>query len=122
MHLKTLTLVFTLTLTSALCKAQAPVIGPDYQEKTAGFELLKASKHFYTGTILEGAGFVVIDVGAAGKGNTGLIILGSVGFVTGLVFVIESYSHIGKAGTILMDQHKLNLGATNSGFGLSYKF
>ena len=121
MHLKILTFLFVIISLSTICKAQAPIIGPDYQEKAAGLELLKASRHFYSVAIFVSGGTIISFAGAIGGGR----VLGTIGglcIITGFVYMIESYSHVGKAGKILMDQHKLNLGATNSGFGMSYRF
>ena len=132
MYLKILTFVFALVLTSVICKAQSPSIGPDYQEKAAGLELLKASRHFYTGAIFIGGG-IIFDVAGLlssgnvngnGNGNNGnaLTTLGDLSILTGFVYMFESYSHVGKAGKILMDERGFSLGTTNHGFGISYRF
>jgi hypothetical protein len=108
-------------------RAQAPTTTTTIEEQAAGYQLRLASKHFYTGLIIEGVGTVMYAIGAPSlqnpNGNSGLIILGSVGVLTGTVFMIESFSHIGKAGRILMGNAKFGLGPTKSGgLGISYNF
>ena len=104
--------------------------GPDLQEKAAGYELAKASRHFYTGAIIIGIGSVFDVIGAvqalnsapnSGAGD-GFIILGYLGVLTGFVFIIESYSHIGRAGKILMQRNGMSFGPTPNGMGLSVRF
>jgi len=103
--------------------------GPDLQEKAAGYELVKATKEFYTGTIIGWGGGLLFIVGAGvATSNTnvnagsGLILMGGLGIIVGTVFSIESYSHIGRAGKILMQRNDMSFGPTQNGVGLSVRF
>ncbi len=122
-------LVFSICFVSAHAQ-NANVPGPDLQEKAAGYELVKATKHFYTGAIIFGAGAILDGIGAvqavsspqnSGAGG-GFILLGDIGIITGVVFIFESYSHIGKAGKILMQRNNLTVGPNHYGIGASYRF
>ena len=121
-------LLFAFCITSHAQLASPP--GPDLQEKAAGFELVKASRHFYTGAIIIGGGTVFEVIGAlqalgaapnSGAGG-GFLLLGDLAVITGFVFVLESYGHIGRAGKILMQRNDLTFGPTRSGMGLSIRF
>jgi len=119
----------SLLLVCSVSQAQlATPPGPDLQEKAAGFELVKATKHFYTGTVLECGGGVVLLIGSAevtgGNANGGstLILLGGLAMITGTIFTIESYAHIGRAGKILMQRNDMTFGPTPNGMGLVARF
>jgi len=102
--------------------------GPDLQEKAAGFELVKATKHYYTGIVLTYTGGLVSIIGTAEvsagnlNGGSNLILFGAGVFIIGTIFTIESYSHIGKAGKILMQRNDMTFGPTPNGMGLSIRF
>ena len=121
-------LITSLLVISSKSKAQlATPPGPDLQEKAAGYELVKASSHFYTGALIVGGGILLDAVGAvqalSGSGNEGFFVaVGGLTIITGFVFMIESNSHIGRAGKILMQRNDMTLGPTRSGIGLSVQF
>jgi hypothetical protein len=109
------------------CKAQLKDDPSTAKERYAGYQLMVASRHYYTGVILMGAGTTLYVIGATAKptataSSSVLVLIGALAFITGTVFTIESYSHIGKAGRMLSGPAKLSLGTTNSGVGLTYCF
>jgi len=114
------------TVLALAAKAQSPVVseGTSIEEKAAGYQFQLATKHYYTGLIIEGASFVMLAVGVhdPNNPNVGLVTLGSLGFIVGTIFMIESYSHIGKAGKILMGKTKYSFGPSSSGLGLACTF
>lgn len=115
--------LFIIATVSAYAQ-KANVPGPDLQEKAAGYELVKATKHFYTGAIVFGAGTVLDLIGlvqASQPGSNrggGFVLLGDIGVITGFVFIMESYAHIGRAGKILMQRNDLTLRPTPYGIGI----
>lgn len=72
----------------------------------AGVELVKTSKHFYTGFTLYAIGYgavlfgSVISLAAIAPGSL-VVVGGIVCIIVGTVYVIESVSHNGKAGRLL---------------------
>jgi len=121
-----LTLLFSIGIVSVHAQ-KAIVPGPDLQEKAAGYELVKATKHFYTGAIVFTGGALLDVVGSVQRlksgpnsnAGGGFFFLGDIAILTGLVFMIESYSHIGRAGKILMQRNDLTFGPTPHGIGIS---
>lgn len=94
----------------------------DLRARLAGEELRIASRHYYTGLILIGAGTVVAISGAGRDPNPVLIFIGSVVSLIGSVYDLESVAHIGKAGRLLGGS-TLSFGGTQSGgmgFALSF--
>ena len=123
-------LITSLLLFFSKSKAQlATPPGPDLQEKAAGYELVKAYKQFYTGKIIGWCGGLVflIGVGEIANGSTsngtaGLTLIGGLAMIAGTAFTIESYSHIGRAGKILMQRNDMTFGPTQNGIGLLARF
>jgi|GEM_PF-6838200 len=124
-----ITIVILSFCTKGLAQLATPP-APDLQEKAAGFELVKASRHFYTGAIIIGCGSVLDVIGAVQSLNAptnssaggGFVVLGDLAVLTGFVFILESYGHIGRAGKILMQRNDLTFGQTPNGVGLSIHF
>jgi hypothetical protein len=105
-------------------KPLAPVNGPRWLSSTPGTELRKASNYFFTGIILEGAGIVLITVGAvqayvSGTSGNGASAIGTLMLLAGPVFNILAWVHINHAGR-LMDGIKVSFGGTKNGLGLTY--
>lgn len=118
--MKKLTLLLMLS-TSILFAQQKPI-----QKLTAGDELIKAKKHFYTGSIIAitGIGLSALlapnssdDAGIKG----GLFLTGIISAV-GTIMVFESFSHIGKAGRLLNENKSIVLGFNPTGASLVYRF
>lgn len=94
----------------------------------AGKELIVASNHFYTGFGLTfaGAGFSTIGIILKDKEDyesyisTSLIIGGSVMSLVGVIFTIESFYHIKKAGIHLRktENYALSIQPTREGLGI----
>ena len=94
----------------------------------AGKELIIASNHFYTGFGLTfaGAGFSTIGIILKDKEDyesyisTSLIIGGSVMSLVGIIFTIESFYHIKKAGIHLRktENYALIIQPTREGLGI----
>ena len=97
------------------------IVNSDWKYNTPGQELLIASRHYYTGVVLIGAGSL-IEVWATSKGGSkfinnsfipvkGIEIFGGLIGLLGAGFVIESHIHIKRAGILL----------NNNGIGLAIK-
>ncbi len=73
--------------------------------QTAGDELLKAKKHLYTGTAIAAAGigfqFMAVQQDPTLKDSKPMVYLGYIAEAIGAVVILESFSHIGKAGKAL---------------------
>ncbi len=67
-------------------------------EKTAGDELITSAKHFYTGAtlMLVGGGLISLSIVLPPAA-----IVGGVVILVGEIFILESHSHVKKAGVIL---------------------
>ena len=92
------------------------------QDISAGDELIKAKNHFYTGTIMQGLGALLIitpSLSGTTDNSTAPVILGGILAFTGFIIQIESFSHIGKAGKI-MNQKKIGIAINNYGIGIKY--
>ncbi len=112
-------LILFLMLISLSGMAQKPV-KPAKTVNDAGNELLKHSRHYYVGTGLALGGFFTLTTTPMIKNmemETRLKVytLGGVMLITGAIILIESHSHIGKAGRILK-----NLDVKSN--GLTYNF
>ncbi len=125
--LLTISLLFAVCITTKAQLSTPPI--PDLQEKAAGYELVKAYKHFYTGTIIGWGGGVIfligigeITNGSTSNGAAGLALIGGLAAIVGTALTIESYAHIGRAGKILMQRNDMTFGPTNNGIGLSIRF
>lgn len=86
--------------------ASSPVAVKEKPKKSAGDELITSTRHFYIGAILEVAGGGLAALGTSDSIyrmglSTPLIALGGTISLIGGVFILESRSHIGKAGKIL---------------------
>lgn len=97
-----------------------------------GDELILSANHMYLGLGLVISGSLVASLGSSISINSGdsggiiLIIAGAITSVVGIVFSIESFSHIKKAGIMFnLQQSKmtsLNIKQTKNGIGLVYNF
>jgi hypothetical protein len=124
MNFKKLLVALSFICIIATAKAQTMPGTNTVEEQAAGYQLRLASRHFYTGVIITGASSVLIIAGAiSSKQPNAVAAIGELGYLVGLGFMIESYSHIGKAGKILMGNTKFGMGPTQSGgLGLRYNF
>jgi len=110
------TAVIVLLLASPGVKAQQNVDSslfnhPLKHQRSAGDELIVSSDHFYTGITLEAVGTLVNLVAIAdalrgtatgsSSGTSGLLLAGTLLDIAGGFFIIESRSHIRRAGIIL---------------------
>ena len=114
---------------NSMLKNNTPDGLSNYQNKAAGEELMKASKHYYLGLGMLVGGAFVSAVGGSignstnnGEGGIGFYLIGGAVTLVGEVLILESYSHIGKAGKILNGESRVSAGVTSTGIGLSYKF
>lgn len=86
--------------------------------RSPGDELMLASSHWYLGLAV-----TIVGPGIAGYGlstnNNAFMIVGGIISLVGIVYMIESWSHIGKAGQ-LMNRPKIGL-TFNQGIGLRYR-
>lgn len=89
---------------------------------TAGDELLKAKKHFYTGSVIGLAGVALAGLGVASDVGTGPVYMGAVVSFVGVLVVFESFSHIGKAGVLLNESKNITLNTTKYGATLALRF
>lgn len=93
--------------------------------QSAGDELLKAKKHLYTGTVIAAAGigfqFMATMQDPTYKDSKPMVYLGYVCEVVGAVVILESFSHIGKAGRAL-NKAGVALYVQPSKLTLCYKF
>lgn len=89
---------------------------------TAGDELIKAKKHFYTGSLICLGGAALAGLGAASDVGPGPIYMGGVISFIGTIVVFESFSHIGKAGIKLNENKSLTLNTTKYGATLALRF
>ncbi len=94
----------------------------------AGQQLVKFKNHYYTGIGLMAGGTVVQIVGTYTAYNSrnsngyGTILLAGALQLGGLIFILESFSHAGKAGQIMMGGNQYGFGFNKSGIGFSYSF
>lgn len=100
---KTITAV-CLLLSISIYSQQSKVLKPKadtcgWKCHTAGYELIKSSKHFYTGFALTiaGAGVALMPV----EDRQGTVIIGAVTSLIGAIFIAESHIHIKRAGVIM---------------------
>jgi hypothetical protein len=117
-------ITMALFLFAMVSKAQ---LNQDQQQIAAGHELKIASKHLATGAILVVGGVFVSQTPYFFKGGgdfSRYTFYGSTAFyLAGAACIIESFSHLGKAGDLLTGKSKLSFGDTGSGnIGLSYNF
>ena len=114
-------LLISLILITSIAKSQNSVnvsnsFTPKWQSNSPGYELQKASNHYFTGVILTGAGIVTSSLSLVSIDNTNenkiYLYTGVALALIGSIFMIESKIHIGRAG-FLMDKNgvgiKLNL-------------
>ena len=99
-------------------------------EEKAGRELIKATNHYYRGLIVATGGLCIAGLSSAvyaldekdGSTLAGVYIGGAITLV-GTIFMIESHSHIRKAGLIMLNGNKnINLSLNTNGIGISMKF
>jgi hypothetical protein len=88
---------------------------------TAGDELIIAHNHYYLGMALSALGGVVVATGANGVDAKTKAGIGGGLLLIGAILMIESWSHIGRAGELLKGS-SVSLGATQNGLGLCYRF
>ncbi|MBN1187596.1 MAG: hypothetical protein JXB49_35300 [Bacteroidales bacterium] len=94
-----------------------------FDDPTAGDELIKYTKHFYYGYGMVMAGYLVAVIGAASYSEE-IMLIGGVGALAGGILLLESHSHIGKAGKILnstnnSSSEKVHIHSTSHGIGLA---
>lgn len=89
---------------------------------TAGDELIKAKKHFYTGSLMCLSGAAFAGMGVATELNGGIIYMGAVVSFVGTILVFESFSHIGKAGIKLNENKTISFTPTKYGATLALHF
>ena len=90
---------------------------------SAGDELITAKNHWYLGLGVTVAGGVVGIIGASDPTSESaqtISIVGGVISLIGTIIIIESWSHIGKAGEKL-NSYGLSLGFRGNGISLCYK-
>ena len=73
---------------------------------TAGEEMIKFKKHFYSGLITSIIGAIPIIVGIT-SGQTNLTAIGQVAIITGNIITILSFKKLSKAGEKIIDAGKL---------------
>lgn len=99
------------------------IAGKSIEQKivSAGDELIIAKNHWYLGLGIEVIGGAIIGFSLSSPKDTRnvLMIIGGAASLTGLVLMIESWSHIGKSGQ-LMNRDKLSI-TLNNGIGLRYR-
>jgi hypothetical protein len=86
-------------------------------------ELKKASNHYYTGlglSVLGGGRVYSYSIRGVNSAATPLLVIGGSVSLIGLIYTLESISHIGKAGRIMARENFSLVG--NQGFGISYNF
>lgn len=87
---------------------------------SVGDELRLASRHWYTAMVVStiGTGFTVLSLTSSDR-DVVFLVAGGVLQLTGFIFMVESWSHIGKAGK-LMNEKKIGL-TFNNGIGFRYR-
>lgn len=88
------------------------------QDRSIGDELITAKSNWYKGLTFTALGSGIATFGII-QGNTELIIAGGAFQLMGFIFMIESWSHFGKAGR-LMNEKKIGI-TFNNGIGLRYR-
>lgn len=100
---------------------------PPYKYKrqilSAGDELIRAKDHWYSGLLLEvgGSGLMMLSVKFDTPEREVFMVVGGALSLTGFILMIESWSHIGKAGTKL-NNPAFSLGVNNNGATITYRF
>ena len=93
------------------------------KNRSAGDELIIAKNHWYLGLGVTVAGGVVGIIGASyptSESAQTISIVGGVISLLGTIIIIESWSHVGKAGEKL-NSYGLSLGVSGNGVSLCYK-
>ncbi len=99
----------------------------DFEYKTSGYYLRKASRNFYVGLGLTSAGSITIAISLYNNNNNipwGWFTCGSAVTASGLFFLLRSFYFIDKAGKI-MDLERTSIYITPSkdgGIGFKWKF
>ncbi len=97
------------------------------KDRTAGDELILAQKNFHMGVafVAVGTGALLLSLSSTDNGSSSNILqYGSyICNLAGIIFIVESYIHIGKAGKLLNSQGAgTTLSVTRNGIGLAYRF
>jgi len=88
--------------------------------RSPGNELRLASKRGGLGVVMTFGGIAVIALSQGSKDvHTTLQVMGGAISIIGVMFMLNGWSHISKAG-ILMDEHKLGI-TFNDGIGIRYR-
>ena len=129
-----ITILILLTVNLSFCQKPNSIFDTSPQKPTASLELQKAANHYYIGLGLDIVGAALIfgggeistwkDLNSESVGKT-MQFIGGFTCLAGLVFQIESWSHIHKAGVLLENKEKditLKFTPTNDGIGLVYNF
>lgn len=125
--MKKLTII--LLLLSALSKAQAPLNDTvTVYQNSPGKELFKATRHFYIGVTISVLGSALGIIALDDTDSTGVTQTGKsisyagfgISFI-GLIVMLESVSHIGKAGQ-MMEDRRWGYHVNADGVGVHYNF
>lgn len=101
-------------------KHTTTIVRPEMNNQyMAGKELMVSSRNYYIGIGAVGVG-TIIQLASAFNADPSPAVFGTLISLGGIILMIESRSHIGKAGRYLMNS-SYSLGITSDGIGLKVR-